>query len=297
MDNILVMFKKKDDVQKFLRYISSRHRNIKCSWEEKKEKTLFLEIFISRNNNALGTSIFHKPTFSGTYTNFNSFLPTEYKRALLHTLLYRTDNVHSSYLIHKEINHLKSVWQKNSFPLFFIDNCIHKFLNKLFIKRVRDSIIAQKKEITISLEYLGKISLLIKKHFTYVFRSCHKGIKLNVVSKTSNWLRNAFRFKDQLRKCINSKVLYKYKCDICNKVYIGKAKHHLIVCQYECLGESIATDKPQSYSDKNTTAIRKHYHSLDHLASIDNFSIFGNVMNNYHLSLKESLWFLNWKHD
>ena len=91
------MFKKKDDVQKFLRYISSRRRNIKCTCEEEKEKILFLEIFISRNNNALETSIFHKPTFSGTYTNFNSFLPTEYKRALLHTLLYRTDNVYSSY--------------------------------------------------------------------------------------------------------------------------------------------------------------------------------------------------------
>lgn len=33
----------------------------------------------------------------------------------------------------KKIDHLKSVWQKNSFPLFCIDKCIHKFLNKLTI--------------------------------------------------------------------------------------------------------------------------------------------------------------------
>ena len=88
---------------------------------------------------------------------------------------------------------------------------------------------------------------------------------------------------------------YKYKCDICNNVYIGKTKHHLIVRQYEHLGKSIATDKPVRYSDKDATSIRKHCHSVDHLASIDNFSILGNALNNYHLSLKESLLILKLK--
>ena len=157
----------------------------------------------------------------------------------MHTLLYRTCNICSSYLqIHEEISYLKSVRQKNSFPLFFIDNCIHNFLNKLFIKRIRDSTTTQKKEITISLEYLGKISLLAKKQLTNIFRSCRKDIKLNVVFKTSNRLRNAFRFKDQLPKCINSKVLCKYKCSIFNNVYItnGITKRYLIVRQYEHVG-------------------------------------------------------------
>ena len=60
----------------------------------------------------------------------------------------------------------------------------------------------------------------------------------------------------QNAKCINSKVAYKYKCDICNNVYIGKTKRHLIARQYEHLGKSIATDKPLRYSDKDATAIR-----------------------------------------
>ena len=125
VDDIFVMFKKRDHVKKFLRYINSRHRNIKFTCEEEKDnKISFLDISIRRNNNALETSIFRKPTFSGVYTNFNSFLPTEYKRGLLHTLLCRTYNICSSYLqIHEDIIHLKSVWQKNSFSLFFIDKC------------------------------------------------------------------------------------------------------------------------------------------------------------------------------
>ena len=154
---------------------------------------------------------------------------------------------------------------------------------------MRDCNTTQKEEITISLEQLGKISLLAEKQLTNIFRSCRKDIKLNAVFKTSNRLRNAFRFKDQLPKCINSKVLYKYKCDICDNIYIGKTKRHLVVVQYQHLGKSIATDKPLRYSDKDATTIRKHYHSLCHWASIDNFSILGNAMNNNHLSLKKSL--------
>ena len=89
---------------------------------------------------------------------------------------------------------MKSVWQKHSFALSFIDNSIYKFLNKLFIKSVQNSTTTQKKEIIISLEYLEKMSLLAKKQLTTIFRSCHKDIKLNVVFKTSNRLRIAFRF-------------------------------------------------------------------------------------------------------
>ena len=168
VDDIFVMFKKRDHVKKILRYVNSFHHNIKLTCEEEKDnKILFLDISISRNNNALETSIFRKPTFSGVYTNFNSFLPTEYKRGMLHTLLYKTYNISSNYFqIHEELNHLKSFWQKNSFPLFFIDNCIHKFLNKLFIKRVQNFTTTQKKEITISLEYLGKIFRNLGRIFT-----------------------------------------------------------------------------------------------------------------------------------
>ena len=54
------------------------------------------------------------------------------------------------------------------------------------------------------------------------------------------------------------------------------------------MGNSITTNTPLRCSDKDATAIRKHCHSLDHLDSIDNFSILGNAMKTYHPPLKES---------
>ena len=35
------------------------------------------------------TSIYQKPTFSGVYTNFDSFLPNNYKIGMIYTLLNR----------------------------------------------------------------------------------------------------------------------------------------------------------------------------------------------------------------
>ena len=88
VDDVFVMFKKRDHVKKFLRYINSRHRDIKFTCEEEKDnKISFLDISIRRNNNAMETSIFRKPIYSGVYTNFNSFLPTEYKRFTAHVVL------------------------------------------------------------------------------------------------------------------------------------------------------------------------------------------------------------------
>ena len=66
--------------------------------KEKTKKISLLDISISRNNNAMETSIFHKATFSGIYINFNNFLPTEYKIGLLHTSLYKTNHICSSYI-------------------------------------------------------------------------------------------------------------------------------------------------------------------------------------------------------
>ena len=129
VDDIFLMFKEKDHVKKFFRYMNSRHPNIRYTYEEEHQnKISFLDISITRCNNKLMTSIFRKKTFSGVYLNFYSHLPIDYKKGLIRTLLYRAYMICSDYAsLHQEILFLKSVWQKNSFPLFFIDKCVKKF--------------------------------------------------------------------------------------------------------------------------------------------------------------------------
>ena len=139
------------------------------------------------------------------------------------------------------------------------------------------------------------MSLQNKKQLTEIFQTCQKNIKLNVVFRSSNRICNAFRFKDQIPKYMSSKVIYKFKCNISNDVYIGETKHHFLVHECEHLGKSILTEKNLKYTKKDATAIRKHCHNHGHTADTSCFSLVGNAANKYHLRLKESLLILKMK--
>ena len=114
------MFEHKDQVKKFLKYMNTRHPNIQFTCEEESNnKISFLDVSITRMNNKLVTSLYRKKTFSGVYTNYNSFLPLKYKKGLIHTLLFRAFNICADYnTFHNEVQYLKLIWQKNYFPLF-----------------------------------------------------------------------------------------------------------------------------------------------------------------------------------
>ena len=111
VDDIYLMFEKREHVKKFLRYMNSRHRNIKFTFEEEQDnKISFLDISITRVGNELQTSLFRKKTFSGVYLNFSSHLPNICKKGLIDTLLYRAYNICYSYAsFDQEINYLKTV--------------------------------------------------------------------------------------------------------------------------------------------------------------------------------------------
>ena len=49
----------------------------------------FLDIEISRGIGKFVTTVYRKPTVSGAYTHFESFLPSTHKFGMLYTLIYR----------------------------------------------------------------------------------------------------------------------------------------------------------------------------------------------------------------
>ena len=79
VDDIFLLFKAKDRVQKFFHYMNSCHPKIKFSCEEEiGNKISFLDMSITRTENKFTTSIFRKKTCSEVYLNFYSHLPTDY---------------------------------------------------------------------------------------------------------------------------------------------------------------------------------------------------------------------------
>ena len=79
----------------------------------------------------------------------------------------------------------------------FIDKCIQKFLNNMFIQRLQIPSVP-KKELIITLPYLGKISQVFKTGLTNTMNKHIKFCKLRVIFQTNNRLRNYFRFRDSV---------------------------------------------------------------------------------------------------
>ena len=133
VDDIFVLFESSESADSFREYMSSKHQNINFTIEKENVGSLsFLDIKICCKNSKFVTSVYRKPTFSGAFTNCESFIPTHQKRGLLHTLLHRTCSICCDFkTFHFEIDHLKTILIKNNYPLNFIDSCIKSFLNKL----------------------------------------------------------------------------------------------------------------------------------------------------------------------
>ena len=76
--------------------LNSKHPNIKFTYEIEKDHCLpFLDVNIMFSNGIFSTSVYRKPTFTGLFTNFDSFIPISYKTGLINTLLFRYFNISS----------------------------------------------------------------------------------------------------------------------------------------------------------------------------------------------------------
>ena len=57
--------------------------------EEINGKLPFLDVEVSREGNKFVTTVYHKPTLSGVYMHFDSFLPPTYKFGMIYILAFR----------------------------------------------------------------------------------------------------------------------------------------------------------------------------------------------------------------
>ena len=156
-DDTFLLFRSKDHIENFRCYLDCQHPIIKFTSEmEENNSILFLDIKIRRVNNSFSTSIYRKVTFSGVFTNFESFVPVSYKSSLIFTLLFRAFKLCFNFeLFHQEIINFKDIFKRNGYPCNFIDVCIKRFLNNIFIDK-KVYALAPKKELLCCYHLLGK---------------------------------------------------------------------------------------------------------------------------------------------
>ena len=289
VDDIFVLLKSETHLPLFKNYMNSCHQNIKFSSEKENNDILpFLDVKVSRNTNHFVTSVYRKPTFSGVFSHFDSFIPETYKIGLISTLIFRGYNICSQMSkFHEEMCYLRNIFKKNGYSENMFDRCLKTFLNKIYIKKVVEDTVSRK-EIYITLPYLGNISLIARTNLQKTARDFLPFAKLHVCFKIPTRLSSQFNFKDKISNEIRSLVSYKFQCSSCNTTYIGKTKRHFKVRVSEHMGVSPLTGKVLK-SNNSSTAVRDHMLVCDTKVSYDDFSIIANSSNDFRLKIQESL--------
>ena len=233
VDDTLSMFDSKDTATEFLKYLNSRHNNIKFTIEFEQAKEIpFLDILVKRcPNNTFTTSVYRKKTFTGLYslyTKWDSFTPRKYKINLIRTLTYRCFRICSTAsLLKSAVEDLKRLLLQNGYPQGIITFNINDVLNKNRNKPNDPVATVLKKDVIILLPYLG----LHSNHVTKRLKSCvnrfYSFVNVKVIFQNTRRMKSFFPYKDRLNRSQLSKVIYKASCWDCNDFYIGKTKRRL----------------------------------------------------------------------
>ena len=285
--DIFVLFTSPKHLEAFRNFLNGRHPNMSFAMEhEKQDKMFFLDIAIIREDKTYTTSVYRKPTFSGVYTHFDSFLPSTYKFGTVYTLTYRCFRICSSWTkLHNELVCLKETFLKNDYPKYFINKCFKKFMDNIHVVK-ETTLTVEKKPLVLVLSYLGSVSLQTRTKMKKSLKNILNCCKLQIVFKNKTRLGNNFHFKDQIPKDLTSGVFYKFQCGLCNESYYGECMRHLNVRIGEHLGVSPLTRK--QVKPKNSS-VADHLLFCNHSASYDDFSIATRENKKFLLELKESL--------
>ena len=289
VDDIFLLFRNIDHCERFKAYMNTMHPNIKFTSELEENDILpFLDIKVIRSGLSFITSVYRKPTFSGVYTNYRSFLPEIYKTGLIRTLLFRLHAICSNWnLINSEIQHLRSVMQRNAYPDRLIDKVIKRFIDHIFLQKEKSTDSSKRKTFQLFLPYLGKLSSRTEKAIVKAFEQYLPTCKVKVITTATVRLRSLFSFKDKIPSYMSSGVVYKFACGGCNATYIGKTKRHTKTRFCEHLGISTLTGK--RVKSEKPSAVSDHLKACKFKADQKSFSVLGRDSNNWQLLLKESL--------
>ena len=287
VNDIFVLFSSLDQVEKFKKYLSSKYPNVKVLLEQESDGRLSLSpINIFHKKGKFVTNVYREKTFSGVYTNFNSFVPETYKTGLTESLLFWCFNLCSDFMkFHHEINILKGIQYKNSYPRDFAEKCINNFLDKALTQKVVASKVP-KRDLVIALPYFGKLLLQIRTRINWLMKNKLPHYNFRIVFQSKCKLINFYAFKDKITIFLRSGIVYKFKCDGCNATYYSRTKRHFKVRMCEHLGVSALIGK--RVEGDNDSTVKEHHLFCNHSSGFDNFFVLASDNNDFKVTLMES---------
>ena len=167
--------------------MNSKHKNINFFLKAKKmNKCPSLMSTCSMRMVSLWLMFTEKKHALEFILTFSSFIPLEHKFVLVYTLLHRCFClVFDMSKFHFEIENLNKILLSNGYSNTFIDKCLSKFMDKLYVKKpVIEAI--PKKQLYLLLPLKGKMSALVKSGSARLLHKRLPFCKVKIAFKTSN---------------------------------------------------------------------------------------------------------------
>ena len=221
VDDTYLVFENRSQMVEFFKFMNEQCECIKFTKEEEHSNQLpFLDVLVKRNSEGkISTTLYRKPTFSGLYLRWDSFVPKQYKRGLINCLIHRAWKICSSYeQFHLEVKFIQSTLIANGYPVNFIERCVNKYLSKFYSpKESKDPVFGpEKKNVFMKLPYLGHESIKIQRQLERLVSCVAPWVKLRVLFTPAYKLSSLSKLKCTFPLTMLSNVVYKIKCAECS---------------------------------------------------------------------------------
>ena len=175
---------------------------------EKNDKLPFLNVLVCNKPN-LVTSVYRKPTCTGSLTNAFSFTSSKYKNGLIKTLLNTCYKINNTWIgFDNDLENLTKILNKNQFPTKLINKVTKKYLNLKLDKRPIENNTEVKTDTRFfKLPYIGKYSNIAQKKIQNLVKIFCKGIDVKLVL-TPFRISNKLSYKDPLQFHLQSFIVY-----------------------------------------------------------------------------------------
>ena len=196
----------------------------------------FLDTQITIKNQRFQVEVYRKPTNTDVIMNYESSAPLKWKRALLNCLLTRAYNLSSNYsLFATEIEKIKTIFRKNSYPSSMINRSVDEFISRRNISNEKFKIDKENdnsqgtsqdaKKSYITVPYVGKPSLKLQRRIRDEMEN--HGLT-TLASYTTTKVSSYFSLKSTCSSLFKANVVYKFNCSYDkNNSYIGETQRQL----------------------------------------------------------------------
>ena len=201
-----------------------------------------LDVRVSRSTstNVFTTMIYRKPNFAGLMTNWNSFVPSSYKKASVVSLIQRALSVCSTYsLLNNELNRVRYYCHLNGYPRGFVDTRIGIGLTKYLNRSNNDESDlpvggCEKQRLFVEIPFIGEQTDLMKKKIQHLTGSIRPDLDIRFVAKPPRTVQTFFPTKDPVPKHLQSNTVYVAPCKKCGDTYVRMTKRQTVtrLCEH-----------------------------------------------------------------